>query len=242
MNPLSKYSGKTAFTMAEVLITLGIIGIVAAMTLPALINSYNNKVTETRLKKFYSVFNQAILRSIEANGPYEGWEYWVDEVDEDGNPLPNQPKIRNAFERYLRPYMNVVQVTEDTCRSQVSDGGKCIYYYLADGSVFTFSEHINRTVWYYPKGNWETCEKSGQKLGGRCCFAFTFQPLSSNTSAWKYHINKGLEPFLYEWDGKEETLLNHPIYECANKGTYCTAMIQLNGWRVPKNYPKKIKY
>ena len=34
---------KTAFTLAEVLITLGIIGIVAAMTLPTLIASYNKQ-------------------------------------------------------------------------------------------------------------------------------------------------------------------------------------------------------
>lgn len=42
---------KKAFTMAEVLITLGIIGIVAAMTLPALIKNHQRKETEARLKK-----------------------------------------------------------------------------------------------------------------------------------------------------------------------------------------------
>ena len=41
-----------AFTLAEVLITLGIIGIVAAMTFPILMTKYNYKITETRLKKF----------------------------------------------------------------------------------------------------------------------------------------------------------------------------------------------
>ena len=54
-------SKKVAFTLAEVLITLGIIGIVAAMTMPALIQKNNNKVVETRLKKFYSAINQAVL-------------------------------------------------------------------------------------------------------------------------------------------------------------------------------------
>ena len=41
--------------MAEVLITIGIIVIVIAMTLPALIQKYRNKVVETRLVYFYSV-------------------------------------------------------------------------------------------------------------------------------------------------------------------------------------------
>ena len=51
---------KNGFTLAEVLITLGIIGIVAAMTLPALVGKYQKKVTVTRLKKFYSTMQQAI--------------------------------------------------------------------------------------------------------------------------------------------------------------------------------------
>ena len=71
---------KKAFTMAEVLITLGIIAVVAAMTLPALIQKYNIQVTEVRLKKFYSIFNQAILQSTLKNGPYEGWNYWNNDI------------------------------------------------------------------------------------------------------------------------------------------------------------------
>ena len=46
------------FTMAEVLITLGIIGVVAAMTLPAIINETRNKELEVQFKKVYSELNQ----------------------------------------------------------------------------------------------------------------------------------------------------------------------------------------
>ena len=45
---LNKFNG---FTLAEVLITLGIIGIVAAMTLPALVGKYKDKVLVTQVKK-----------------------------------------------------------------------------------------------------------------------------------------------------------------------------------------------
>ena len=48
------------FTLAETLITLGIIGVVAALTLPTLIQQHNKKVVETRLMKFYSSINQAV--------------------------------------------------------------------------------------------------------------------------------------------------------------------------------------
>ena len=50
---------KKAFTLAEVLITLGVIGVVAAMTLPSLIQKHNEKVIVTQLKKVYSTFSQA---------------------------------------------------------------------------------------------------------------------------------------------------------------------------------------
>lgn len=51
---------KIAFTLAEVLITLGIIGVVAAMTMPSLIQSYKEKATVTAVKQSYSIFAQAL--------------------------------------------------------------------------------------------------------------------------------------------------------------------------------------
>lgn len=46
--------------MAEVLITIGIIGIVAAMTLPSLINNNRNKQLETAFRRSYNVLSQAL--------------------------------------------------------------------------------------------------------------------------------------------------------------------------------------
>lgn len=52
-----KYS---AFTLAEVLITLGIIGVVAAMTIPTLVNNYKEKELITKTKKTYTSIAQAL--------------------------------------------------------------------------------------------------------------------------------------------------------------------------------------
>lgn len=51
---------KKGFTLAEVLITLGIIGVVAALTLPSLIQNYKEKATVTAVKQSYSIFAQAL--------------------------------------------------------------------------------------------------------------------------------------------------------------------------------------
>ena len=55
---------KAAFTLAEVLITLGVIGVVAALTLPAFINNYEKHVTLTRLKYSYNIFSIHIIFSV----------------------------------------------------------------------------------------------------------------------------------------------------------------------------------
>ena len=56
-------SFKCAFTLAEVLITLGIIGVVAAITIPSLINNYKVKVLKTQFIKMESTIQQALLKT-----------------------------------------------------------------------------------------------------------------------------------------------------------------------------------
>ena len=53
---------KCAFTLAEVLITLGIIGVVAAMTLPTLIQNHQKQTYVTGLKKAYANLQNAFAK------------------------------------------------------------------------------------------------------------------------------------------------------------------------------------
>lgn len=64
----------SAFTLAEVLITLGIIGVVAALTLPNLIANHQKKVLSVRAKKVYSTLYQGFNSAIYKNGEPEDWE------------------------------------------------------------------------------------------------------------------------------------------------------------------------
>ena len=59
---------KAAFTLAEVLITLGIIGVVAAMTLPTLVQNYKKTVYVNQLKKFVSTFEQGLQKMLADEG------------------------------------------------------------------------------------------------------------------------------------------------------------------------------
>lgn len=58
----------SAFTLAEVLIVLGIIGIIAELTIPSLIANYQKTLYVTGLKKAYTTFNQALIQMAADNG------------------------------------------------------------------------------------------------------------------------------------------------------------------------------
>ena len=228
------------FTLAEVLITLGIIGVVAAMTLPAIIQKNNNKVVETRLQKFYTTFNQAIQL---AESKYGDKKYWyIDaagvDLDEDGKPILESSEIDKWFVKYLSNFIVVEKKV---------DAQGTMLYYLPDGSAFQLgipNENASlRDIYFYP-GNPEKCKGDLKDISGRCVFSFEYIP-TLNTQAWKYHYNKGLEPAKYKWDGSYNSLLNDSERGCANgghyRGTYCTALIQYNGWKIPDDYPLKVK-
>ena len=84
---------KLAFTLAEVLITLGIIGLVAAITIPQLINNYKAKRLRTQFLKSYSTIQQA-FKEMEA-----------DDVSTD-------PTTYNTLE-YYKTFMNYLQAPMD---------------------------------------------------------------------------------------------------------------------------------
>lgn len=141
------------FTLAEVLITLGIIGVVAALTMPSIIARQNEKATVARLKKVYSVLNQAYLRAKEEYGPVSTWKVGISgtEVDEEGNSQLNEIAIQNSdiLHERLGKYLNVVKfckASDTTCEKydtmytldgtvSVKDFAHIPFTYLNDGTV-----------------------------------------------------------------------------------------------------------
>ena len=96
---------KKAFTLAEVLITLGIVGVVAAMTLPSLITNYKVKVLKTQFKKADSVIQQAVLRTSNEVG-----------VDISGFRIDTPPRKSESFKNLeaLMPEINKIWISQFT--------------------------------------------------------------------------------------------------------------------------------
>ena len=70
----SPTKSKIAFTLAEALITLGIIGVVAAMTMPTLITKYQKHVAINRAKQVYSELSQVLQLARVKYGDMDSWE------------------------------------------------------------------------------------------------------------------------------------------------------------------------
>ena len=220
---------KIAFTLAEVLITLGIIGIVAALTMPALIDNHNKKVVEARLEKFYSGMNQAIRMAELDYGPRE---YWFEDTTD--------MSLREEWiKKYLIPYMKVI----DMGRTNVEEYK--IYLTFEDGSSLA-SASTNGRDWLFFPGNINKCLELGggnyREYVGKCAFSFFYNPvLKSDVNGKQWNF----EPYMAGWDGKESSLKNHSTYGCNVNSTwpaYCTRWIQYNGWKIPKDYPFRVKY
>lgn len=89
----------SAFTLAEVLITLAIIGVVAALTLPGFINETKKQETVSQVKKVYSVLSQAFALAESDGKEVKDWG-WLANNSSQG--------ARNAVS-VLAPYLNITK-------------------------------------------------------------------------------------------------------------------------------------
>ena len=208
---------RTAFTLAEVLITLGIIGIVASLTLPNIIYNYQKHVVETRLQKFYSTINQAVRLTEQDYGDRENWA-------QQGNQ--NEIEFIN---KYYVPYLNVTKTKKIAWN-------KPYVLYFEDGSA------LGHTGWgrdwlFFP-GDPEKCLKQ-EKYIGRCAFSFYFNPIPG------LFRENNFEPFSFAMTNNDDFIRNDSVRGCNNNGgsgAYCTKLIQRNGWKIPKDYPYRIRF
>ena len=91
---------KNGFTLSEVLITIGVIGVVSAMTLPSLIKNYNNYVIAQKLKKAYNTLYNGIRMAEVDNGPMKDW------------PKKGNIEVYSYFDTYFKPYFKDVKICD----------------------------------------------------------------------------------------------------------------------------------
>lgn len=88
------------FTLAEVLITLGIIGVVAAMTIPAVVNKYQKAVFLNRIKTTNAILSEVMTRAVADYGDVSEWDF--------GSQV-NTHNATAVASKYFVPYLKQIK-------------------------------------------------------------------------------------------------------------------------------------
>lgn len=225
---------KKGFTLAEVLITLGIIGVVAAMTLPALVQKNKKLEATARLKKFVSTMEQAILFAENENGTraYQ----WTD-IDEYKDDITENPQLEHDltyayWNKYFEPYVKSVKVEKGVyikSEDGETNNTKNTKIYFADGS--TLYMHFGHCI----DLNFDI---NGEKLPneiGKDIFLFfiaTNKSYKKETESEIYR-NKSFAPVYMPNFNTREKALN----SCKQSAHYCSSLLQYDNWEFKKDYP-----
>ena len=228
---------KAAFTLAEVLITLAIIGVVAAMTIPSLVQKYQERETVTRVKKAYSVLNSAYKMALASEGEFNSWGFNGGnefEADDEGNNvwIGDSAKNTKLFWDKMTKYLNVTEKclsTQDNCYKPdalYDMQGNKRNLDLANYSFFTLNDGMTLTAgWIY-----ENCNDKNDRCAD---FAVDINgiknpPNSTGKDIFYFYV----KPDMIAPTGLEEdtdhsfdiTCNNNPVDQ-AKSGYGCTAWI-----------------
>ncbi len=210
------------FTLAEVLITLGVIGVVAAMTIPTMMTNYAKHRTETKLVKFYSTINQALRLSVAENGTPEGWII-------SGKTYSYAENVE-FLKTYISPYLKHGAYRDCTYAGQI---GVCMA--LFDGGDLWFSiDSQGGDISYIICG----IDKLNKDNVTHNMFRFQFSKVSglgdNVTNSTDF-----IEPYVYGWDKQREHLIGsqHGCQKGTLQSWYCSKLIEQNGWKIPGDYP-----
>lgn len=153
---------KKAFTLAEVLITLGIIGVVAAMTIPTLIANTNSLKFRSQFKKSISTLNQAVRSNI----AHYDFDFASSESCSPGNKsAEEQQSVCAIFQSNLsgatyyenlsasNEYFKDLNLYKYDIPTLGSRGNEMQGFVLADGSIVGFGDDIGHCSIYSKHSN-----------------------------------------------------------------------------------------
>lgn len=239
---------KSGFTLAEVLITLGIIGVVSALTIPTLVKRNTNETHVQQLKKFYATLSQAVDTAMAENSTNTLKETMLG-VPESASAAQSKAAVNSFLNEYFKVAVDCDSTPtpcfadsykrldgEDFVLANAKstyivsgDAGKCVS--LADGTAVCLWSAIKPTysIWY-GSGNYHDMTQlhvdvngaKGPNILGRDLFALE---LYSDGKIGDHYDASQLTYF-----GKD-TLLER-CSETVYTGAGCLSVIILDGWKM----------
>lgn len=213
---MKKYFGtKLGFTLAEVLITLGIVGVVAAMTIPSLINYYKTKELEVRFKEADAIIQQALKKTANEAG-YDS----ISDLDIPGRSVTddNLAKLKKEVSETLNPIWlkQFTSITPLSWSSIYWGGKRC---HEMTGGVFNmfatcWFSYGNNKAYQLPNGLTITglsAQYGGINHPGLVYFLFDTNGPYQGPNRWGHDI------FLYYSSPTYNTMCNPTINNSGNQ-------------------------
>jgi len=202
-----------AFTLAEVLVTLGVIGVISAMTLPTVFSNYQKTVTVNKLKKMYSNLNSIMQMAVNDNGDMETWDI---------KGMNHITSDNEFYLKYIFPYLKIIKsdfhVTTEGYERDIynMNGTKLISLFwqiLPDGTSIS--------LFFGPTYKWIFVDINGPKLPNM---------LGKDVFMMDLNIHKNSLVFWQYYGCKKET-------NEAFAGGACGHKIMDDGWKIKEDYP-----
>ena len=224
-------SRKVAFTLAEVLTTLGIVGVVSALTIPLLIGKYSDMQRSVALKKAYTNLSQAIFMSQQEHGDTSEWDRapyhdkgmleWSNEyifkymkkvtACEGGN---NKLKCPTDSDKICNAQNGTCSDVKLTMAIYVLADGENIYIYSGGNPVAGKSDFLHILV--------DTNGVKKPNVYGKDVFVFTLALNDKKT--------------LNTW-GCSSSTRGTALRCCENNSEKCSRLLEFDNWEFKSDYP-----
>lgn len=237
---------KSGFTLGEVLITIGVIGIIAALTVPTLISNYQKHITVVRLKKIFNEFNGIFEEAKLEYGPMSKWGI-IHGQDTD--------EMDTVYYKIIAPKLKVSKYcgygagnTATSCWAYGCniDGTNCSaipnFYAnaasLEDGTDVAFLNLSDEDYHHYViQIEIDINGKKGPNRWGKDRFIFEI----SDTTLYKLDA-MGSNPQYPSNDPDRDACWNSSAdagstIEAAGSGRHCSYTIVKDGWKIADDYP-----
>ncbi len=249
---------KKGFTLAEVLITLGIIGVVVTLLLPIIATNISKKKIAAKVKKDYTTLNLTIGMAETDYGDTTNWEY------------KSYDELENWIKTYILPYVQYSKFCNRDCglggyhslgyNPKSNNANPRIPRYtviLNNGAIWTFYRsqgtysHQTKIVVYVGK----KLPKLGYWYAGIDAFSFIFDSEETHPHIRPFQVPSGTNLYapwrkIYYPTIDRATLLSKQTKcGCAQNsgacygynisGDYCSAVLLMDNWEFKKDYPWK---
>lgn len=255
-----KSKKRRGFTIAEVLLALAVIGVVAAITIPSAIKNTRKQIIETKLAVTVSILNQALRGAELKYGGMSIWDltgYQVNDFDSDNYDISDAGA--SFVNKYLAPNLKTINngSSSSTLRSLgyktpwKSPNGQTVFN--LDKKVYPIILSNGTVIVHYGAKYVETNDPTKQHVKSIFLFVDLDGPGGDNTTgrdlfAFMIPFKSGLSIGTVAEYGKMENGKfvaesdEQQIEDKCKDGTivgsfYCAYLIKKNAWKVPKNYP-----